>query len=104
LHGWTLEQFEECIYNADHVQVGPGYLDDRPRSNAGVLRSTFPQLAPTVRHLDYGGGNGHISLYMKKSLATLARDSGLNFGSFTNSAHVFFRTVPPRASHLIRAG
>jgi hypothetical protein len=46
--------------------------------------------------------NGHISLFSKKSLATLAKKSGFNFISFSVGLHVFFTDVPSWANHLIR--
>ncbi|MFQ6333513.1 class I SAM-dependent methyltransferase [Methylophilus sp. 3sh_L] len=61
LHQWPLSQFEEYIYNADYGAVDPDYLETRPQSNAEVLRSIFPVFPPTLRHLDYGGGNGLLS-------------------------------------------
>lgn len=61
LHQWPLSRFEEDIYNADYGVVDPDYLQIRPTSNAEVLRSIFPVFPPTLRHLDYGGGNGLLS-------------------------------------------
>jgi SAM-dependent methyltransferase len=48
--------------------------------------------------------NGHISLFSRNSLATLARSYGVNFGSFSAGFHVFFSSVPPWANHIIRMG
>jgi SAM-dependent methyltransferase len=48
--------------------------------------------------------NGHISLFSKKSLATLAQNNGFNIGSFSVGFHVFFTKVPPWANHIIRMG
>lgn len=47
--------------------------------------------------------NGHISLFSRKSLGVLASRLSVNFASFSNAFHVFFRTVPPWAQHLFRA-
>lgn len=48
--------------------------------------------------------NGHISLFSRRSLAILAKNSGVNFGSFSDGFHVFFTKVPPWADHIIRMG
>jgi SAM-dependent methyltransferase len=47
--------------------------------------------------------NGHISLFSRKSLGLLADKVSLNFVSFSEGSHAFFRTVPTWAQHLIRA-
>jgi 2-polyprenyl-6-hydroxyphenyl methylase/3-demethylubiquinone-9 3-methyltransferase len=49
-----------------------------------------------------GPRNGHVSLYSKMSLAILGQPLGLNFGSFSDSIHVFFREVPGFARHFIK--
>ena len=46
--------------------------------------------------------NGHISLFSRKSLAILAQNYGVNFGSFSEGFHLFFTKVPPWADHIIR--
>lgn len=46
--------------------------------------------------------NGHISLFSKKSLAILAQNNDLNFGSFSAGFHVFFTEVPNWAAHVMR--
>lgn len=61
LHAWTLEDFSRWIYNDDYVLFDPEYLEDRPRGNAKMLRSIFPDFPSAVRHLDYGGGNGVLA-------------------------------------------
>jgi hypothetical protein len=48
--------------------------------------------------------NGHISLFSKNSLAVLAQQYRVNFGSFSAGFHVFFTGVPAWADHLIRQG
>jgi len=195
LYAWTLEQYETQIYNDGYAIVDPGYLEDRPRSNAGNLVTMFAEQGAGIRHLDYGGGNGllakllresnwqstsydpfvdrdvdivtlgkfdlitayevfehvpdvqqlmrnisallsddgivlfstllsdgnihanqrltwwyaaprngHISLFSKNSLAILAQSHGFNLGSFSVGFHVFFKTVPVWAKHIIRVG
>jgi len=46
--------------------------------------------------------NGHVSLYTKASLATLAQPLGFSLGSFNESYHVLFRGIPDFAKHFIR--
>lgn len=48
--------------------------------------------------------NGHISLYTRRSLALLAARKGFQFGSFTEGSHVFWRSIPAWAAHVIRTG
>src|SRR5256885_1920576 len=64
---WTLEEFEERIYNEDYGRVDPDYLDARPRQSAASLLSMFPSPPRTVRHLDYGGGNGLLVKLLRES-------------------------------------
>ncbi len=47
--------------------------------------------------------NGHISLFSKASLAILGAKEGFSFRSFSPNFHVFWKTVPAWASHLIAA-
>src|ERR1700733_12322976 len=58
---WSLAEFEERIYNKDYVLVDPDYAEARPQSNAGSLMSMFGNQGLSIRHLDYGGGNGRLS-------------------------------------------
>lgn len=71
---WTLEDFERRIYNADYVNVDPDYLGDRPRANASGLINLFGEHSRTIRHIDYGGGNG--------SLSEILRETGWNSVSY----------------------
>ncbi len=190
---WSLEQFEEHIYNEDYGLVDPEYVLVRPRNSAAVLTKMFGQRAHSLRHLDYGGGNGllasmlnetqwqstsfdpfvdrglqvhelgkfdlitafevfehvpdvqvlmanlmdllapgglvlfstlvsnghihpnqrltwwyaaprngHISLFTRESLATLALQQKLIFGSFSEGFHFYCRQVPEWATHLFQ--
>ncbi len=65
--GFSIEDFQQHIYNQDYVLVDPDYPEARPRSNAQVLRGLFPTERP-ARILDHGGGHG--------TLAGLLRDAG----------------------------
>lgn len=64
---WTLEEFEERIYNEEYALVDPEYIDARPRVNASALISMFGDSLPPVKHLDYGGGSGLLSSLLTKS-------------------------------------
>lgn len=46
--------------------------------------------------------NGHVSLYSRKSLATLASRFGFKFGSFSEGFHAFWKRVPSWANHILR--
>jgi SAM-dependent methyltransferase len=65
--GWKLEEFEEKIYNKEYVLFDPDYIESRPRSNALSLISMFGDKANSVKHLDYGGGDGLLSKTLKES-------------------------------------
>ncbi len=58
---WQLDEFARKIYNSEYAEVDPDYLEARPRANAQYLVNLFGDDLPTVRHLDYGGGNGLLS-------------------------------------------
>ncbi len=45
--------------------------------------------------------NGHISLFSKNSLSIIAGKVGLNFGSFSEGFHLFWRGNPEWAKHLL---
>lgn len=62
---WPMEEFEKKIYNDDYVRLDPDYVDARPKASATMLLSMFSQLPPTVRHLDYGGGNGKLAGHLR---------------------------------------
>lgn len=64
---WELQQFEQKIYNDQYILVDPEYVEIRPKSNAAFLKSMFGELDRSVRHLDYGGGNGTLSTILRES-------------------------------------
>jgi hypothetical protein len=45
--------------------------------------------------------NGHISLYSRQSLTLLAKQYGLQFGSFSNGMHCLFNKLPDWAARLL---
>jgi SAM-dependent methyltransferase len=58
---WSLEQFEDRIYNAGYVTIDPDYVERRPQANSAALHAMFGAGAAAIRHLDYGGGSGLLS-------------------------------------------
>lgn len=44
--------------------------------------------------------NGHISLYSKDSLVSLAKKYNYNIGSFNRGLHLFYKEIPVWAKHL----
>ena len=64
---WKLEEFEARIYNDEYVLADPEYRETRPRANAAALISLFGERARSIRHLDYGGGNGLLARVLKDS-------------------------------------
>ena len=61
INQWNLVNFKERIYNDDYILVDPDYLIARPTNNADVLGELFGGKRDSIRHLDYGGGNGLLS-------------------------------------------
>ena len=61
VYRWRLDEFASKIYNSEYVEVDPDYLDARPRANAQNLVNMFRDAPVSIRHLDYGGGNGLMS-------------------------------------------
>jgi SAM-dependent methyltransferase len=66
LSKWSLEEFEEKIYNSEYVTFDPAYVEDRPRYFATQLLASFNKLPSSFRHLDYGGGNGLLAKLLRK--------------------------------------
>ena len=64
---WTIQDFEQKIYNDEYVQVDPAYLDSRPRKNAASMVSMFGERGLRIRHLDYGGGRGLLSELLRQA-------------------------------------
>jgi|TARA_B110000114_G_scaffold58851_1_gene62493 SAM-dependent methyltransferase len=48
--------------------------------------------------------NGHISLFSKKSLQTLANKYNFEIGSLSSGTHILYRKVPDWAAHLFNQG
>lgn len=73
LYRWSLDTFDERIYNEDYEAVDPDYREVRPKANAHGLLKLFTN-GEELRHLDYGGGNGLLS--------ELLRDAGWQSASY----------------------
>jgi 2-polyprenyl-6-hydroxyphenyl methylase/3-demethylubiquinone-9 3-methyltransferase len=54
---WNDEQFKTHIYNGAYYSVDPGYIAERPNSNADVVARLWGLRKSETRVLDYGGGN-----------------------------------------------
>ncbi len=61
LYQWSLKDFSDHIYNADYEAIDPDYLELRPKGNAAMIAANFGAHAQSIRHLDFGGGNGMLS-------------------------------------------
>lgn len=64
---WPPEEFERKIYNDSYAQIDPDYVDARPRNNVSVMKAIFRSPGQSVRHLDYGGGNGMLSRLLREA-------------------------------------
>ena len=71
---WTLDEFSERIYNEQYEFVDPDYVVARPTGNAADLVRWFGERGSAMAHLDYGGGHGLLSDFL--------RDSGWNSRSY----------------------
>lgn len=58
---WTEEKLGKCIYNGDYIKADPDYVEIRPDALAAELSGIFPLAGTTLRHLDFGGGDGRMS-------------------------------------------
>jgi 2-polyprenyl-3-methyl-5-hydroxy-6-metoxy-1,4-benzoquinol methylase len=63
---WSLDEFKEKIYNQDYIKVDPDYAEVRPRDNARLLIDLFGDHHHSIRHLDYGAGNGMVSEILRQ--------------------------------------
>lgn len=64
---WSDSDFLDHIYNDQYIDIDPDYRDVRPRHNASLLHNLFGTHKSAVRHLDYGGGNGQLTLLLQQS-------------------------------------
>lgn len=61
IYSWSEKEFIENIYNESYFEVDPDYLEIRPQGNASLIKSILNEHRQSIRHLDYGGGNGKLS-------------------------------------------
>ena len=61
MYTWSLGDFSSHVYNDFYKNIDPDYEVVRPAANAALIASVFGKSAGQIRHLDYGGGNGHLS-------------------------------------------
>jgi hypothetical protein len=62
---WEKGDYLRYIYNDDYVAVDPDYMDTRPVNNAGLVMD-FIKKKPTLKCLDYGGGNGRLAARLRE--------------------------------------
>ena len=65
IYEWSLADFAAHIYNEDYKLVDPDYESVRPAANAAFIASLFGKDVSKIRHLDYGGGNGALSILLR---------------------------------------
>lgn len=63
---WSQAEFKERIYNPEYVLVDPEYVEKRPSANAQFLLSLLGGAGSSIRHLDYGGGDGLLSRILQQ--------------------------------------
>ena len=63
---WTEIDFLEKIYNDQYIEIDPDYLETRPKANFQTLKQLFSKQKKLIKHLDYGGGNGKLSILLKQ--------------------------------------
>lgn len=58
---WTEDELRTRIYNDDYIKADPDYVEKRPDGYAASLPEAFPLAGTSLRHLDFGGGDGRLS-------------------------------------------
>lgn len=58
---WSADKLRKEIYNDEYIKADPDYVEKRPESFAAALPDIFQMVSPELRHLDFGGGDGHMS-------------------------------------------
>ena len=89
--GWSQQDFQQQIYNADYALVDPDFVETRPTGNARLVAESFADARATMRILDYGGGAG--------LLAERLRAEG--FDAATYDPFSQFNTLPDERFDLI---
>jgi hypothetical protein len=85
-----MKNLTEAMTNDSLILFSTLVLDDNIKNNS---RITWWYASPR---------NGHISLFSKKSLELLSSKYKLNFGSFNDGFHCFFKQFPSWARHILK--
>lgn len=64
---WTNDEFRTKIYNNDYQKIDPDYIEKRPNFNFNLLNKYFSNVKNEIFHLDYGGGNGSLSVKLNEN-------------------------------------
>ena len=67
IYKWKLKDFSKNIYNKQYAEVDPDYELTRPKTNADNLINAFKDKEADIKHIDYGGGNGRLSNFLRLS-------------------------------------
>lgn len=68
IYQWDKSKFAKYIYNSEYIRVDPDYVQKRPQENFSRIEEIFSILKEkNYSHLDYGGGNGTLSLLLKNN-------------------------------------
>lgn len=70
----TDEQMSSDIYNVDYIRADPEFAEARPRYFTELLATTLAPLRESLSCLDFGGGAGTLSKFM--------REQGFTYESF----------------------
>jgi 2-polyprenyl-3-methyl-5-hydroxy-6-metoxy-1,4-benzoquinol methylase len=62
---WEKRDYLRHIYNDDYVVIDPDYIEVRPSANANLVLD-FIKKKPSLRCLDYGGGNGILAAHLRE--------------------------------------
>ena len=66
LQQWTPDAFGRFIYNEGYEFVDPDYVTVRPTNNSNWIDGLFGASKGRLRHLDYGGGSGQLSAFLRE--------------------------------------
>ena len=89
--GWSQEEFQQRIYNADYVLVDPDFVEARPAGNARLVAESFAGARTMMRILDYGGGAGLLAERLRSE----------DFDAATYDPFSQFNTLPDERFDLI---
>lgn len=64
---WSEADFKRSIYNDDYIRLDPDYADRRPREHASMVIRHLQKDRAMLSVLDYGGGTGVLSQYLRSA-------------------------------------